>query len=132
MLKMPASGVLDGREAYLVRRNEPAAYDSWRESELELPKPRIDSSSRQTALFLIHQPSAIRHTLFYPANGYDTSFNSGEAWIQPTLIGLSTDNNPMTPQALSHLTRSIQVASTSPTGPRFHQPLEAQTYLSLG
>ena len=59
-------------------------------------------------------------------SGHDTSFNSGEAWIRPTLIGLPADNSSMAPQALSQLTRSTQVASASPSGPRFHQPLEAR------
>ena len=50
---------------------------------MELPKLRIDASSRQTALFLSHQPSAISHTLFSPANGHDAILHSGETWIRP-------------------------------------------------
>jgi hypothetical protein len=46
-------GVL--REAYLVQRKEPIAYGLWQEPEWELPKLRIDFSSRQTALFPTHQ-----------------------------------------------------------------------------
>ena len=83
MLKESASSVLATREANLVRRKEPMAYGLWQETELELPKIRIDSSSRQTTLFLSHQPSAISYTLFSPASGHDTILNSGETRIRP-------------------------------------------------
>src|SRR5512146_3014160 len=83
MMKKSPSCVLDSREAYLVKRNEPMVSGPWQESGSELPKRRIDSSSRQTVPFLSHQPSAISDTIFSPADGHDTIFNSGETWIRP-------------------------------------------------
>ena len=50
---------------------------------MELPTLRADTFSRTDGAF--SEPSAIRHTLFSPANGYDTILNNGETWIRPTL-----------------------------------------------
>ena len=123
MLKMPASlrrPSFVKRKTYLVRRNEPIAYDLWQESQLELPKLLADTFSRQTALFLSHQLYAIRSSLLLTA--MTQSSTMARRGSGPPFIWLPADNSPMTPQVLSPLTQSTTAAYRSPQWPRFQQP----------
>lgn len=47
------------------------------------------------------EPSAIRHTLFSPANGHDTTLNNiGETWIRPTLHLAASRQQPDDPSGV--------------------------------